>query len=103
MNKRTIVSLSLLLGACGSGRPTVMPLTDAFVPGSDALLPGNPDMALARAPDAGQSGCGELQGCYTVYAHSDHVLYRLDLANKLIVKIGPFNAPKISGTEDSIT
>jgi hypothetical protein len=43
----------------------------------------------------GQQGCGELQACYTVYAHSDHVLYHIDLVMKQLVEIGPFNAPQV--------
>ena len=61
---------------------------------ADLSLPGS-------APDAGPrpAGCeGELQGCFTVYAHSDHLLYRVDLANKGLIEIGPFNAPMVPGT-----
>ena len=47
------------------------------------------------------------QACYTVFAHSDHELYKIDLMAKTLVDIGPFNAPKVpSGSkmvEDSIT
>jgi hypothetical protein len=69
-----------------------------------AMLGGNPGADLAMSGNGnGQEGCGEVMGCYTVYAHSDHVLYRLDLPNKLIITIGPFNAPKVAGKEDSIT
>jgi hypothetical protein len=41
-----------------------------------------------------QSGCGGMNGCYTVYAHSDTVLYSIDLSTKTLVKVGDFNAPK---------
>ena len=51
----------------------------------------------------GQQGCGELQACYTVYAHADHVLYHIDLVSKQLVTIGPFNAPQVNGSEDVIT
>jgi len=56
----------------------------------------------------GQQGCGELQACYTVYAHSDHVLYHVDLVSKQLVEVGPFRAPMVptsSGmmAEDVIT
>ncbi len=53
----------------------------------------------------GQAGCvpGEFVGCYTVYAHADHVLYHIDLTNKMLVEVGPFNAPQVSGKEDVIT
>jgi len=42
----------------------------------------------------GQSGCeGQSSGCYTVFAHSDKVLYSVDLMAKTLVTVGPFNAP----------
>lgn len=55
-----------------------------------------------------QQGCGgQALGCYTVYAHSNHVLYRIDLKMKTLVEVGPFKAPMVpSGTkmvEDVIT
>lgn len=40
-----------------------------------------------------QVGCTETEPCYTVYAHSDDVLYHIDLAQKALVQIGPFNTP----------
>jgi hypothetical protein len=71
---------------------------------------GGADLAqqIWTDPDGGgqppQSGCGaEFQGCYTVYAHSDHVLYHIDLTNKMLVEVGPFKAPMVSGGEDVIT
>jgi hypothetical protein len=48
---------------------------------------GNP----GPGSDAGTPGCGA-QGCFTVYAHSNHVLYHIDLASKKLVTIGNFNA-----------
>jgi hypothetical protein len=60
---------------------------------------GHPDGGgggdLAGQPGPGQAGCmpGEFVGCYTVYAHSDTVLYHIDLTNKMLVKVGAFNAP----------
>jgi len=51
-----------------------------------------------------QMGCeGELQGCYTVYAHSDSVLYLVDLMAKQLKTVGPFNAPMVNGKQDVIT
>src|SRR5689334_5691854 len=42
----------------------------------------------------GQSGCeGQSSGCYTVYAHSDKILYSIDLMSKTLVTVGPFNTP----------
>ncbi len=51
----------------------------------------------------GQAGCGGLVSCYSVYAHSDHVLYVVALQAKTLDRIGPFNAPTINGSEDVIT
>jgi hypothetical protein len=33
--------------------------------------------------------------CFTVYAHGDHKLYKIDLAAKTLVEVGPFNAPLV--------
>ena len=52
----------------------------------------------------GQTGCGgQGAGCYTVYAHADHVLYSIDLNAKMLVTVGPFKAPKVGSSEDTIT
>jgi hypothetical protein len=76
----------------------------------DSSNRGHPDGGgaggdLAGQPGAGQEGCipGEFVGCYSVYAHADHVLYRIDLQNKDLVTVGPFNAPQVGGKEDVIT
>ena len=57
-------------------------------PGEEAV-----DASPQPATDAQhvQVGCAELQPCFTVYAHSDDVLYHIDLAKKTLVEIGPFN------------
>ena len=94
---------SLGVGACSPGRP-IRDTDFGFGP-VDAALPSVADFAMHRG---GQEGCGELEGCYTVYAHGDHVLYRIDLQKKLLVEVGPFRAPMVmtpSGKllEDSIT
>jgi hypothetical protein len=53
---------------------------------------------------SGQTGCeGQPAGCYTVYAHGDHVLYSIDLMAKTLVTIGPFKAPVVGSSEDVIT
>lgn len=50
------------------------------------------------------TGCeGQPLGCYSVYAHSDHVLYVIDFQSKGLTRIGPFNAPTVGGREDIIT
>jgi hypothetical protein len=61
------------------------------------------DYSTTSDAGTGQAGCGEFTGCYTVYAHSEHVLYRIDLPNKQLIKVGPFNAPMVGGSEDAMT
>jgi hypothetical protein len=39
------------------------------------------------------SGSGSGSGSYLVYAHSDSVLYSIDLGSKALVTVGNFNAP----------
>jgi hypothetical protein len=47
------------------------------------------------------------KACYTVYAHGDHTLYKIDLMAKTLNTIGPFKAPLVkvgtSMVEDTIT
>ena len=74
--------LPMLVGAALAGcAPSVnRRLTDGSV-----VVVDPPDLLEPTAPDSGtvppppQDGCGELMGCYTVFAHSDHTLYRVDL------------------------
>jgi hypothetical protein len=86
-------SLSVALAACGPMERGHSSMTGG---------PG-PGMPSPGSNSGGQTGCGELQGCYTVYAHSDGVLYHVDLPNKLLVEIGPFRAPSVDGKEDVMT
>jgi hypothetical protein len=93
MSRPALLTL-LLLGGCG-------PVQSGARMGNgsgDDLQSAPPDLAGAPTGDmaGGQMGCGELQGCYTVYAHADHVLYRVDLTSKLLVEIGPFKAPMVA-------
>ena len=102
----------LLLGttfACGpsaaGGDDTTATVDSGPVDGRTPLM--LPDGSNVNYPDGGPIvGC-PTTGCYTVYAHSDHVLYLVDLASKNLVQIGKFNAPKVQiGTmmvEDVIT
>jgi hypothetical protein len=55
-----------------------------------------------NAPDGGSQG-GSNSGSYSVYAHSDHTLYVVDLSAKTLDVVGPFHAPSVKGTEDVIT
>ena len=99
-----VLLVASLVGGCGSGRNPI-----AAVDGDVAAPPdlavtnfGLPDLIgldLVNPPP----GCAEIDGCYTVYAHSDNVLYKIDLAKKLLVTVGPFTAPKVGGREDTIT
>ncbi len=61
-------------------------------------------------PDAGPipGDCMTTGSCYKVYAHSDHVLYQIDLMTRSLVMVGPFNAPMVSNghggmSEDVVT
>src|SRR5438132_14070638 len=83
----------MVIAGCGSGGRPGGGFTDGSVEARDLRSGGGPvDLAIGRA-DASQVGCGEVSGCYTVYAHGDHVLYRIDLPNKLLVEAGGVNAP----------
>jgi len=58
--------------------------------------------------DAGYDVCVAYpSSCYTIYAHGDHELFKVDLMAKTLQMIGPFNAPQVMvGTkmvEDTIT
>src|SRR5690349_5255883 len=62
--------------------------------------PGNRDGgtgADARAPHDSTSGGGDGDsGSLLVYAHSDTVLYTVDLVTKQLVMVGNFNAPNVT-------
>ncbi len=97
-----MAGLGSLLAACGpsvsgadvvDARPggptgTTGPIADA------AVFPDIPNN-----PMSGDS--------YTVYAHADHILYKIDLSTKTLVEVGPFNAPQVTSghttAEDTIT
>jgi hypothetical protein len=65
--------------------------------GADATVPGAIDAApIVVADAAGQTGCGALNNCYSVFAHSDHTLYVVDLQAKSLQTVGPFNAPQVT-------
>jgi hypothetical protein len=52
------------------------------------------DMAEAPLPTGGGNDMATPQ--YTVYAHSDHTLYSIDLMSRTLVTVGPFNAPMVT-------
>ena len=89
------------LAACANGDGTIGGRPDAAGPGAI-------DARLAPGSDGGpQPGCGAQTSCYSVFAHSDHVLYVVDLQARTLHTIGPFAAPQVMvGThlvEDVIT
>lgn len=94
--------LCALTAACG---PSVGDASDAN--GSGHVDGGGPDAFGGPFTDGGMAGCNDVTGCFTVYAHGDHTLYRLNLQTRSIELVGPFNAPKVMvGTmmvEDVIT
>ncbi len=82
-----------------------------------ALMGCGPSVSSPDQPDAGQaqsfpdasialadaddlpfvdSGTGGGTDPFTVYASADHVLYKIDLQQKTLVTIGPFNAPQVT-------
>jgi len=67
--------------------------------GGSAAAAGGSGGGGASAGTAG--GAEEPQ--YTVYAHSDYVLYSIDLVTKALTLVGPFNAPMVNGRQDVIT
>jgi hypothetical protein len=102
---RLAIFLSAFLAGCASnsrvGGPNDHDLAGFVGDGNtdDMAMPFTGDLAVPP------NGCGGASGCYTVYAHSDHDLYSIDLMAKTLVHVGPFNAPKVGSTmtEDVIT
>src|ERR1700733_5849620 len=52
---------------------------------------------------SGSNGCGGMLNCYSVYAHSDTVLYVVDVQTKMLNVVGPFNAPIVGTSPDVMT
>jgi len=95
------VLFAVLIVGCGPSSGNNGQHPDAFQGSGADAPPGTAD-ADPNAPDASMS-----DGNYTVYAHGDHTLYSIDLAQKTLKTIGAFNAPQVmvgSGSaEDVIT
>ncbi len=100
---KSLIACVLVAAGCGNGGRTGIH--------DDGGAAAN-DLSFGGAQDLGgmpQMGCeGELQGCYTVYAHSDHFLYLIDLMAKQLKPIGPFKAPMVDDgngnlVEDAVT
>lgn len=68
----------------------------------------SPDAAM-QAPDARpvDPGPDAAPDSFTIYAHADHVLYRIDLVGRTLETVGNFNAPQVpvgnTTAEDVIT
>jgi hypothetical protein len=97
---RVLPAIALLMVACGG--------QNRLGGGGGGGVGGHVDdgggVGGGGGEDGGQFGCtGSGNGCYTVYAHADHVLYKIDLQNKTLDTVGNFNAPMVNGKEDVIT
>ena len=109
MSRLLPVALCLTVAACGANGINHGPTGNGNGAGGDMAgtggsTGGGGGGGGGGGSDAGMTGCeGQGTSCYTVYAHSDHVLYSIDLMAKSLVRIGPFNAPKVGGNEDVIT
>lgn len=109
MKMRLLLLTGLLALGCGANSPTHGGGGSGGSGGGGAGGSGGGGGSGGAGGSGGgggaQSGCaGQSAGCYTVYAHSDHTLYSIDLMAKMLVTVGPFKAPKgPSGNEDSIT
>jgi len=81
-----IAAVLIALIGCGPANHGKAP--DARGGDGDAAIdaPSFPD-ADPNAPD------GPVANDYTVYAHGDHTLYKIDLQQKQLDTVGPFNAP----------
>ena len=90
------ISFVLAASACSAPRSAVQAGSDL------AGLGVGGDLAGAFTGDLSSTGCGGACA-YTVYAHSDHVLYTIDVSTKMLVRVGPFLAPKAGTSEDVIT
>jgi hypothetical protein len=87
-----VVVFASLAFACG-------PSTRRGV-GDDNSSDGGDDDANSMGSNPG-SGCTTTSSCFTVYAHSDTVLYSVDLQSKTLTVVGPFNAPIVGSGSDA--
>jgi hypothetical protein len=105
--RRTALGLLLVFAACDSnggrttGSTTAGNTTSGNTTSSTGGTTGGADLAeppLNTDDGGGQSGnlcVNDPKACYTVYAHSDSVLYKIDLMAKTLVTVGNFLAPKV--------
>ena len=99
MSTRAYLLMSLLLAAGGCGSNTINHGGTGGTGGTGGGGTGGTGGGAGSGGAGGggggvQNGCeGQSGGCYTVYAHSDTVLYSIDLMAKTLVTVGPFNAP----------
>lgn len=111
-----LLCLALAVVGCGPGPTVTIREPDAGVTvgggtgggGASALGGGTGGGGQGTSGGGGgsitQTGCeGQPLGCYTVYAHGNHDLYRINLATHALEVVGPFNAPQVGNSEDTIT
>jgi hypothetical protein len=84
------------LGACNS----ILGITDIKLVGDAAPVTGD---APPGTPDTPPGTPDAPPVVYPVYAHSDHVLYAIDLQAGTLTTVGRFNAPAVNNVEDVIT
>ncbi|HEY1546693.1 MAG TPA: hypothetical protein VGG28_02680 [Kofleriaceae bacterium] len=87
--RKMAIGLLVIAAACGPNRMS---------PNGDDDSGG--DAGGGGGGDGGGGGSGSGGGSYTVYAHSDTVLYSIDLANKSLVTVGSFNSPNKEAMTD---
>ncbi|HEY3807749.1 MAG TPA: hypothetical protein VGL61_34430 [Kofleriaceae bacterium] len=83
------IGLCLIAAACGPSTRNG--------PGDDDDNGADANNGGGGGDGGGGSGGG---GGYTVYAHSDTVLYSIDLSTQTLVTVGPFNSPNKEAMTD---
>lgn len=96
------VGVLVSLAALGACSPDDRGDTGGNADGGGGGRDGFTSPFVDGGPVGPQEGCGELENCYTVWASSDTVLYHLDLVNRALVEIGPFNQSGGSMTDIAV-
>ena len=100
----TIVAALVFAIGCGPSASGQDPgAVDSGITGSGS---GGADASGVDSPigtGSGQTGCEGLNNCFSVYAHSDHVLYVVDLAAKTIATVGPLAPAGATSPGDVMT
>jgi hypothetical protein len=89
-----------VLGACNQ----ILGITDLKVAGGDDSSPSDAPLGAPDTPPDTPPGTPDGPPiAYPVYAHSDHILYAIDLAAGTLTTVGPFNTPTVNNMQDVIT